>query len=103
MSFKFSKTDDIESLPSQIRQYIPRYVDNRIIELNELKECQNNFALILDFCHKILGSARSYNLHQLEEITLVLQTCARQESNEQIEILFTEFESYLCHLKSISN
>jgi len=103
MSFKFNTFDDIDSLPDQIRLYLPRYIDNRITEFKELQANHSDFTLIRDFCHKVIGSARSYNLHQLEQLTQSLQTYARQEDIEKIELLLSEFESYLLSLKSLSN
>ena len=95
MTYNFQKSDDIEQLPQQIRSYLSQYIQNRMDDFSQIKKIDFDFLFIRDYCHKVIGSARSYNLHQLEEITLVLQQYARAEEKEKITKLLGEYEIYL--------
>jgi HPt (histidine-containing phosphotransfer) domain-containing protein len=95
MTFNFEKKDTVESLPEQIRNHLSHYVQNRLDDFSKIKKDGFDYAYIRDYCHKVVGSARSYQLHQLEEITLVLQSLAREQEYEQIKELLIDYEQYL--------
>lgn len=95
MGYEFSQLDKAESLPDQIRSYLSQYVKNRMDDFAQIKKIDFDFIFIRDYCHKVVGSARSYHLHQLEEITLDLQKYAREENKEAIISLLKDYEIYL--------
>ena len=95
MTFDFKNKDNIDELPEQIRSYLAQYIQNRMDDFSQIKRIDFDMLFIRDYCHKVIGSARSYNLHQLEEITLVLQKLARADQRDEITELLGDYEIYL--------
>lgn len=98
MTFPFKSKDDPKSLPKQISAYLSQYVQNRLDDFDQIKSSKFDLLFIRDYCHKVIGSARSYNLFQLEEITIELQELARREEKEQIKTLLEDYGQYLNEL-----
>lgn len=95
MSYEFKTKDDPESLPDQIAAYLNQYVQNRLDDFANIKTEDFDYLYLRDYCHKVIGSARSYNLYQLEEITLVLQEYARSQNSTGIKELLKDYALYI--------
>lgn len=100
MEFKFKSTDDIQSLHPNIIDFVPRYIANRkadyLLLLDAIKS--EDFQAIRDYCHKVVGTARSYHFFQLEEITKILQDYSREENMEGIKKLMPVYDAYIRNL-----
>ena len=100
MSFKFSTNDDVSTLHESIAKFVPRYIENRKTDyqkfLIDIEKC--DFQSIRDYCHKVVGTAKSYHFHQLEEITLVIQNCAREQNLEGIRSIIPSYDTYMNEL-----
>jgi regulator of sigma D len=100
MDFKFSSTDDIQSLHPNIIDFVPRYIANRkadyLLLLDAIKNSDHE--AIRDYCHKVVGTARSYHFFQLEEITKRLQEFSREKDMEAIKKLMPVYDAYIKNL-----
>ncbi|MCO4756227.1 MAG: Hpt domain-containing protein, partial [Bacteriovoracaceae bacterium] len=87
MNFNFKTKDDILSLHPSIGNFVPRYVENRKNDYAAFVESVNSgdIQAIRDYCHKVVGTARSYHFFQLEEITTIIQDYARDGDLEAIK------------------
>ena len=102
MAFNFETVDHIESLHPNIIGFVPRYVANRKEDYLQLRRAIENedFVTIRDYCHKVMGTARSYHFFQLEEITRVLQDLSREQDIEGIRKLLPDYDAYITGLFS---
>lgn len=94
-------SDNFEKIDPLLVDYVPTYIKNRINEMDELKYSlkTKDFEAIRGSCHKVLGSAASYGLFQLEEIINKLQSCAREENIESTRLYVEALEKYLKNKK----
>ena len=53
---------------------------------------------IRDYCHKVVGTARSYHFFQLEEITKRLQEYSRDKNMDGIKKLMPVYNAYIQNL-----
>ena len=79
MKFKFSCKDDVKNLPKIIKDNISNYIFHRFEEFEALDFETPDINGIRLFCHKTIGSASSYHLYQLDEITKELQRIVKEE------------------------
>lgn len=102
MAFKFNSKDDTTTLHPTIVEFVPRYVANRRDDYQDLKTGikTRNFDLVRDYCHKVIGTAKSYHFFQLDEITKVLQDYAREGDIAGIESLMPDYDIYINSLFS---
>jgi HPt (histidine-containing phosphotransfer) domain-containing protein len=89
--------DRIEELPDVLREYVPTYIEHRLTELDDLDTylSKQDFEGIRAICHKIVGSAASYNLFELESIVKKLQSAARNNKLNQCKAFTADLSSYL--------
>lgn len=97
MSFQFSEKDEISTLHPNIIGFVPRYVSNRKEDYEKLKRSieEEDYDAIRDYCHKVVGTARSYHFFQLEEITKELQQLGRERDMEGIMELLPAYDAYI--------
>lgn len=95
--FNFSREDNPASLHPNIIGFVPRYISNRKDDYENLKAFvqDKDFEAIRDYCHKVVGTARSYHFYRLEEITKQLQTHSRNEDIESILELMPAYDHYI--------
>lgn len=95
--FNFSKEDRVVELPKPILEHVPVFVERRYAELEGLENAikDKDFTFVRSYCHNILGIAAQYHFFKLEEISIGLQTAARERNIETIEELFPILKSYL--------
>lgn len=79
IKFQFTTKDDVKSLPHIIKDNVSKYIGNRYNEFNELDFETPDIKAIRLFCHKTIGSASSYHLHQLDEISRELQRIVKED------------------------
>lgn len=101
-AFVFTTQDDTDGLHPNIAKYLHRYASNRLKDYRKLVSAvsKGDLVQIRDYCHKVLGTARSYHLYQLEELTRLLQTLTRDEKLTEVKRLLPDYEAYLLGLKS---
>lgn len=95
--FKFTTKDDISTLHENIISFVPRYIENRKEDYKALKQAvaAEDFEIIRDYCHKVIGTARSYHFFQLEEITKKLQEYYRAGEISLIRELMPVYDAYI--------
>lgn len=97
MKFEFSSEDNLSTLHPNIVAFIPRYVANRKEDYQKLRRSveKRDFDAIRDYCHKVVGTARSYHFFRLEEITKRLQVFARNGDIESVRELMPAYDEYI--------
>ena len=100
MAFKFTTTDDVSTLHESIAKFVPRYIENRKNDYQEFLGYieSGDLQSIRDYCHKVVGTAKSYHFHQLEEITKVIQKHAREQNLEGIRPILPHYDVYMREL-----
>ena len=96
-NFRFTTKDDTTSLHPNIVSFVPRYIKNRREDYAQLEKAVKNedFRMIRDYCHKVIGTARSYHFYQLEEITKRLQDLSQAGDIEGIQELMPTYDAYI--------
>lgn len=94
---KFTKEDNVEDLPESLRNYLPKYLNNRSKDLLELEIALDNHDVqsISSLCHRINGTAANYGLFQLEELSRNLQKVAKENNFKAAKELVNDMHSYL--------
>ena len=102
MSFIFTKIDLIHDLHSDLRDYMPNFIENRFKEFKELESAvsSNDIKSIRDYCHKQKGVAGSYNCFKLEEITDYMHEFALAGEITPIKEVLPILGSYLDELQA---
>jgi HPt (histidine-containing phosphotransfer) domain-containing protein len=85
IDFQFTKEDTVKNLPEGLKEYVPRYIENRLNDLSEIQAgIQNKEAQrVSDACHRINGTASNYGFLRLEEISRPLQTAVKSSDFDQ--------------------
>ena len=94
---KFTTNDNIEGLPTVLRNHLPKYLSNRLKDLVALEEGVSNCDVqaISSVCHRINGTAASYGLFCLEELSREIQRLAKEENFMEVQDLVKLMRSYL--------
>lgn len=85
----------------EIFDLIPEYIEHRKQDLLEITQAvsMRRFEIIDTITHNILGSARTYGLEILEEITQKLQTASKNGNVPEMLKLVERFEALLLSLE----
>lgn len=102
MSFNFSTVDKIGDLPEDIREHLPRIIQNRIKEYEQMQPSfdSNDYDAICKYCHKVEGIAVSYGLHELDEIIRYIHQLARECDSQHIHEVLPDLASYFAKIRS---
>ena len=101
MSFKFTKSDDFESLDPAIKAHVPGIIKNRIQEFEDKKEffINQNFEEISRYCHNVEGVAVCYGLFKLDEIIRHIHQLSKSGDSDQIKSAYSTLSDYFDSLK----
>lgn len=91
--------DQIEELPPIIKNNLPNYISNRLGDIKIINFSKIDINYLKALSHKFIGSARSYGLLRLEEISLELDLRVKDESLDAIKPLLEDMIKYLEDLK----
>ena len=80
-----------------LRDFMPKYVQNRFADLNRLGDFLRSSDLksIQAICHKIRGHATSYGMAPLGEICKQMEIAAQNGEKENVSTLLSQFKNYL--------
>lgn len=100
MSFVFTKIDLLHDLHSDLRDYMPNFIENRFKEFKELESAvrSNDIKSIRDYCHKQKGVAASYKCFKLEEVTDYMHKFALEGEITPIKEVLPILKTYLDEL-----
>jgi HPt (histidine-containing phosphotransfer) domain-containing protein len=84
-------------IPKDIVQLAPGYLENRIRDLDTLKDAlaRKDFDSISKLAHKTKGTAGSYGFADLSEIAKSLETAAKSQNFEEANGAFERMRVYL--------
>ena len=98
---KFDEIDKIDDLPEVLKNYLPKYIANRIQDISLIEEALSakDSQAISNVCHRINGTAANYGLFRLEAMSRALQVAAKKDGFDLAEKIFWAMKEYLNSLK----
>lgn len=95
IKFKFKSIDTVEELPVIIKNNVGKYIQHRLEEFQSIDLAHPDLEAIKLFCHKTIGSATSYNLNQLDEITKELKRIVQDSDLDLLADHLLDMQEFL--------
>ena len=87
----------VVKIDSQLQDLIPRFMTNRMSELEEMEKMQNvqDFDSLGKLGHRLKGVGYNYGFQKLGELAEVLEKSAQRQLKEEVAQSISEISHYI--------